>query len=327
MKTIKSGLASRSLTALVAGVVLWTLCLANVGNAQGRYRSSGIGTIDPGTTVTVRTNEQIDARDSDGRVFSGVVEWDVLNRNGRVAIPRGSDVELVVRRTSDNQVALDLDSVDVNGQRFGVQSEGSVVSSQRKEGLGVNDRTGKYVGGGAVLGAIIGALAGGGKGAAIGAGAGAAAGAGTQVLTRGGSVKVPAESLLTFRLAQPLRAGIVDNGYMNNSTHYHPGYPDAYQQNVRREKPGYYSSGRGTVHIGRDNNITWEGPENSSVYLLVDNEAPRLFAAGQAGTQAAPWITDGHLWIFVLRDANGNEIARDQEDLRRTYRTRPAYRR
>jgi YmgG-like glycine-zipper protein len=96
------------------------------------------------------------------------------------------------------------------------------VNGDRKEGLGKNERTGKYVGGGAVLGAIIGAITGGGKGAAIGAGAGAAAGAGVQVLTRGKSVDVPSESLLTFRLSEPLRAGLQDRGSMRNGHHYHP---------------------------------------------------------------------------------------------------------
>jgi len=61
------------------------------------------------------------------------------------------------------------------------------------------------VGGGAGLGALIGAIAGGGKGAAIGAGVGAAAGAAGQVLTKGGQVKVPAESVLIFKLDQDLR--------------------------------------------------------------------------------------------------------------------------
>ncbi|MBZ5722786.1 MAG: hypothetical protein LAO03_20800 [Acidobacteriia bacterium] len=55
-----------------------------------------------------------------------------------------------------------------------------------------------------VLGTLIGAIAGGGKGAAIGAAAGAATGAGAEVLTRGKSVKVPAETTLRFKLDQPL---------------------------------------------------------------------------------------------------------------------------
>jgi hypothetical protein len=74
-----------------------------------------------------------------------------------------------------------------------------------KQGLGVNKRTGEFTGGGAALGAIIGAIAGGGKGAAIGAGAGAGGGALTQILTKGGSIKVPSETVLTFQLDKPVR--------------------------------------------------------------------------------------------------------------------------
>jgi outer membrane lipoprotein SlyB len=59
------------------------------------------------------------------------------------------------------------------------------------------------VGGGAAIGALIGAVAGGGKGAAVGAAVGAAGGAAAQVLTRGDTVRVPAETVMTFRLDQP----------------------------------------------------------------------------------------------------------------------------
>jgi hypothetical protein len=69
--------------------------------------------------------------------------------------------------------------------------------------LGANERTARNVGGGAALGAVIGAIAGGGSGAAVGAAIGAAGGAAAQVLTRGESVHVPAETLLTFRLERP----------------------------------------------------------------------------------------------------------------------------
>src|SRR5262249_30757598 len=84
--------------------------------------------------------------------------------------------------------------------------------------------TGRYVGGGAILGAIIGAIAGGGKGAAIGAGAGAAAGAGAQVLTRGRSVAIPSESLLTFNLQQPLRIETADTRFSRDGHWYRQGY-------------------------------------------------------------------------------------------------------
>ena len=98
--------------------MLWTLSFAGAASAQSAR------TIDAGTTITVRTNEQINANNNDGRVFSGVVEQDVLNRGGNVAIPKGSNVELVVKNIANNQVALDLDSVTVNGQRYGIQIAG-----------------------------------------------------------------------------------------------------------------------------------------------------------------------------------------------------------
>ena len=65
-------------------------------------------------------------------------------------------------------------------------------------------RTAEFAGGGAAIGAIIGAIAGGGKGAAIGAGAGAGAGALGEIVTKG-KIKVPAETILTFKLDSALR--------------------------------------------------------------------------------------------------------------------------
>jgi hypothetical protein len=317
MRSINSGRGRRPLTALLAGAVLWALCFAGSASAQRAYRSPrAAATIDAGTMITVRTNQNINTNNSDGRVFPATVEQDVMDRNGYIVIPRGSEVELLVRRVSNNEVALDMDSVTIHGERYGIQTLDTVVNSQQNEGLGANKRTGEYVGGGAALGAIIGAIAGGGKGAAIGAGAGAAAGAGVQVLTRGSKVQVPAESLLTFQLAQPLQAGIFDNGYTRNGVHYHrlPATQQAY--NAGRQKPGYYNTGYGTITIGAGQNIAWQGPENASVYVQEDNQAPKLFAEGASGSEPAPWMTPGHLWVFVLRDANGNEIARDQQDLR-----------
>ena len=164
-------------------------------------------TIPAGTNVEVRTNQRIDLRDSSGEVYSATVNRDVLDTNGNVAIPRGAQAEMAVRNLGSHDLALDLESITVNGRRYAVSGESNSYTAGRKAGVGKNERTAKYVGGGAVLGTIIGAIAGGGKGAAIGAAAGAAGGAGAQTLTRGKEIKVPAESLLTFRLDQPLQVG------------------------------------------------------------------------------------------------------------------------
>jgi hypothetical protein len=181
-------------------------------------------TVPSGTEITVRTNESIDAKSSnDGRIYRGVVDQDVVDRSGRVIVPRGADAELIVRSTSDKNLSLDLDSVTVNGRRYVVSTSNESVTGNGsdKDGVGKNKRTGKFVGGGALAGTIIGAIAGGGKGAAIGAIAGAGAGAAGQTITKGGSVRVPAETLVTFRLDRPLTIGGRDTGVDRNGKHYH----------------------------------------------------------------------------------------------------------
>jgi len=169
-----------------------------------------------GTEISVRTDETIDSRTAaEGQGFSAGVPKDVLDASGAVVIPRGSRAQLTIvsasrggRIQGASDLVLDLKSVSVGGRRYAVDA--ADVRQRGKSGLGANKRTATYTGGGAALGAIIGAIAGGGKGAAIGAGAGAGAGALTQVLTKGKAIRVPAESVLTFRLDKPLRIVAVD---------------------------------------------------------------------------------------------------------------------
>lgn len=179
------------------------------------------GRIGPGTSISVRTSEKIDVKKADGRVFTGVVDQDVKDANNDVAIPRGSQVELTVKKLSRNDLALDLDSVTVGGHQYTVAADSATMGNERQDSIGKNKRTAEYVGGGALLGTIIGAIAGGGKGAAIGAAAGAGAGAGVQVLTRGKKVNVPTESLLTFRLEKSLQMSPTDQGITRNGRRYH----------------------------------------------------------------------------------------------------------
>jgi hypothetical protein len=164
--------------------------------------------IPSGTQISVRTNEAIDSKTaSSGQTFSAVISQAVRDEDGNVAIPRGASAALVVKQAGAgkvhaNNLVLDMQSVTVGGHSYEVES--SSYAEKGKEGVGANKRTAKYTGGGAAIGAIIGAIAGGGKGAAIGAATGAGAGAGTQIFTRG-SVKIPAESILTFQLQAPLQ--------------------------------------------------------------------------------------------------------------------------
>ena len=147
----------------------------------------------------------------DGRIFTGTIENDVRDTQGRLAIPRGATAELVVRRDADNDLVLDLDSVTVNGRRYGVDATRNRVGGGvdiRNSGIGANKETARNVGGGALLGAILGAVIGGGDGAAAGAAAGAAVGAGAQILTKGRRVNVPAETLLSYRLQSDMNLDV-----------------------------------------------------------------------------------------------------------------------
>jgi hypothetical protein len=177
--------------------------------------------------IPIRTSESIDARAADGRVYAGVVDQDVFDVNGRVAIPRGSAAELIVKK-SGSDLSIDLESLTIDDRRYAVNANTNAVGTtgvgetiENGAGtIGANKDTATYIGGGALLGTIVGAITGGGKGAAIGAAVGAAAGAGAQIYTHGKSVKVPTESLLTFRLGQDLTFA-PDTGFTQNGLHYH----------------------------------------------------------------------------------------------------------
>jgi len=182
--------------------------------------------IPAGTQFEVRTNERIRINNVDGRVYTGVIVNDVRDQSGNVLITRGSTAELLARRLDNRQMQIDLDSITVGGRRYSVQAstDVNVDGRNQREGIGMNGRTGKYVGGGAVLGTLLGAIAGGGRGAAIGAASGAAAGVGTEVLTRGRRVDVPVESVLNFRLERQLVISDQDRGRDRNGRHYHDRY-------------------------------------------------------------------------------------------------------
>jgi hypothetical protein len=164
-----------------------------------------------GSKVSVRTEDTIDsATAAEGQTYAAEITEDVLDANGDVVIPHGSNAQVVIRSASKggrirgaSDLVLDLDSISVEGQQYRVST--TDLRQSGKQGIGANKRTAEYTGGAAALGAIIGAIAGGGKGAAIGAGAGAGAGAVTQIATKGGAIKVPSETVLTFQLDQPVQ--------------------------------------------------------------------------------------------------------------------------
>jgi hypothetical protein len=166
-------------------------------------------TIPAGQSLLIRMIDGVDSsKNHVGDVFHASLETDLTVGNSIVA-RKGTDVygrlaeaKEAGHMSGSSELQLELTRLVIDGKDYPV-----VSSDYSLKGKGRGSDTAKKVGGGAVAGAIIGAIAGGGKGAAIGAGAGSAAGAGVQVFTRGQQVKVPSETLLEFRLQQPVMVG------------------------------------------------------------------------------------------------------------------------
>ena len=146
--------------------------------------------LDPGITIPVRTNEAIDTNQTDYRVYTGVVTQDVLGRDRRVAIPRGSTVELMVRGSRNNELILDMESIDVNGQRYAVQTDPNQIVGT--------------AGSDSVIGSIIGGISG--------------------KRVRGRNVQIPRNQAMTFRLQRSLDVGVADRGVTRDGNHYHDYY-------------------------------------------------------------------------------------------------------
>ncbi|HYK87699.1 MAG TPA: hypothetical protein VE398_02945 [Acidobacteriota bacterium] len=163
-------------------------------------------TLPSGTAVTIRTTTVIDTdRNRVGDSFDATIE-DPVVLGDQTVFPRGTPVKGRIayakesgRIAGQSQLVLELTEIDANGKRYTLNTtDYTEVGSSRGQ------RTAATVGGTAALGAIIGAIAGGGKGAAVGAASGAAVGTGVQVLTKGQTLKIPAETVLEFRLQAPL---------------------------------------------------------------------------------------------------------------------------
>ncbi|HEV8492249.1 MAG TPA: hypothetical protein VGR76_08250, partial [Candidatus Angelobacter sp.] len=131
---------------------------------------------------------------------------DVVLVDGKTAIARGSRADGAVieakplgKFKGGAELVIKLERVTTSYGSYPV----STSSIQHAES-GKGKRTAIFAGGGAGLGALIGGLAGGGKGAAIGALAGGGAGTAGGALTGNKQIVLPAETMLTFRLEQPV---------------------------------------------------------------------------------------------------------------------------
>jgi hypothetical protein len=159
-----------------------------------------------GTVLTIRTEQALSSKTSQaGQTFLATLAQPV-SVEGRRALPTGATVrgKVVTAKAKgkikgEGELSLTLSSISVADHTYEIQT--TPLSSTVK---GKGKRTAATTGGGAAGGALIGGLAGGGKGAGIGALVGAGAGFIGGAVTGNKQIEIPAESALSFTLAEPL---------------------------------------------------------------------------------------------------------------------------
>lgn len=145
-------------------------------------------TFPAGTGITVRTTAAIDTdRHRAGDSFTATLEHPLMYEN-RVVVARGAEVKGKITTSKESgpvagrsELALELTEITANGRIHPL-------------------KTGEY--------SEIGSSQGKRTAAAVGAAVGAAAGTGVQLITKGQTLKIPAETLLEFKLEAPLKLPI-----------------------------------------------------------------------------------------------------------------------
>jgi hypothetical protein len=163
-------------------------------------------TMPAGTELTIRMIDSVDSeKNKVGDRFRATIEMPVVIE-GKTVVPKGAEVEGVVTQSASaghfqgrSELALALSKLTYVGKSYDIKTEQAV-----REASSRGKKTAAMVGGGGALGAVIGGIAGGGKGAAIGAASGAGAGAGVQAVTKAQQVRVPSETVLEFKLKNPV---------------------------------------------------------------------------------------------------------------------------
>jgi hypothetical protein len=197
-------------------------------------------TLKGGTYLTVRINQPLSSdHNQAGDAFSAslvrplVVDGIVVAQTGQMVSGRVAEAQKAGRVTGTSRLGLQLtDLTLVDGQQLPIHSQLITRNGNTSEG-----RDAAAIAGTTGLGAAIGATAGWGRGAAIGAGAGAVAGVVGVLLTRGQPTVVYPETVLTFRIEQPVT--IATDRAPQAFRYVEPGdYAMANQGQVVRRGPG-----------------------------------------------------------------------------------------
>ncbi len=164
-------------------------------------------TLKPGTYVTVRINQLLSSdHNQPGDAFSAtlvrpiVVDGVVVAERGQTLGGKVTEAKKAGHVSGTSRLGIQLTDIPVvDGSQVPVQT--ALVSRSGPTSVG---RDAAAIAGTTALGAVVGTAADWGRGAAIGAGAGAAAGIIGVLLTRGRPTIITPESVLTFRVEQPV---------------------------------------------------------------------------------------------------------------------------
>jgi hypothetical protein len=166
-----------------------------------------------GTLISVRLDQDLGSKISQtGQNFRATVA-SAVKVSGQTLVPVGSradgvvtDAEPLGKIKGEARLAVTLQRIHTPWGGYPV-----ATSSIARVEKGKGKRTAVMGGGGAGLGAIIGGIAGGGKGALVGGLVGGGAGTAGSAFTGNKQIVLPTETLLTFRLQQPVHI-TTDNG-------------------------------------------------------------------------------------------------------------------
>jgi len=155
-----------------------------------------------GTPLVVRMGQTVSAKNSNvGDTFTGTLAQSVVVHGVKV-IRAGAPVTGTVVASKGQGRFKGSGDLGIAITRVG--SYTVTTTSYEASAKGKGKRTAGFVGGGAGGGALLGGLAGGGKGALIGGLLGAGAGTAGAAFTGNKDISVPAETVVTFNLSQPI---------------------------------------------------------------------------------------------------------------------------
>ena len=159
-------------------------------------------TVPAETIVSVRLGEALGSKISQsGQDFTATVAEPVVV-DGKEVIPAGADAHGTV--VDAKPLGRFKGAASLKIELTEIKSYKVQTASVNRAAKGKGKRTAVMIGGGAGAGALIGALAGGGKGAAIGAAVGAGAGTAGTYFTGNKDIVLPAETVVSFKLLQPI---------------------------------------------------------------------------------------------------------------------------